>query len=90
MSYYSRYRDAILLYQQLYREENTDKIKEGKARYRAEPTNQEKENTYSKQHREENEQYLKEKIICDNCGRSISRNGIARHKESTKCMNHNK
>ena len=90
MSYYSRYRDAILLYQQLYREENKDKIKEGKTKYRAEPTNKEKEKAYAKQYREENGQYLKEKIICDNCGCTVSKNGISRHKESKKCMNHNK
>ena len=90
MSYYSNYRDAILEYQRQYREENKDKIKEGKARYRAEPTNQEKEKTSSKQYREENRQYLKEKIICNNCGCAVSKNGISRHKESKKCMNHNK
>ena len=90
MSYYSRYRDATLLYQQLYREENKEKIKEGKTKYRAEPANKEKEKAYAKQYREENGQYLKEKIICDNCGCAVSRNGIAGHKQSKKCMNHNK
>ena len=82
------YREAYLLHLKQYREDNKDKIKEGKAKYRAQPVNQEKEKAYAKQYREANGQYLKEKIICDNCGCSISRNSIARHKESKKCMNH--
>ena len=90
MSYYSRYRDAILEYQQQYREDNKEKLKEGKARYRADPANKEKEKAYAKQYREANKEYINEKITCDNCGCSISRNGIGRHKESKKCMNHNK
>ena len=82
------YREAYLLYLKQYREDNKDKIKEGKARYRAEPANQEKEKAYAKQYHKENGQYLRERIICDNCGCVVSRNGIARHKESKKCMNH--
>ena len=88
MSYYTRYRDAILEYQQQYREDNKDKIKEGKEKYRANPANREKEKTYYKQYREENRQYINEKIVCNNCGCTISKNGISRHKESKKCMNH--
>ena len=84
------YHEAYLLYLKQYREDNKDKIKEGKTRYRAEPANQEKEKAYAKQYRKENGQYLKEKMICDICGCAVSRNGIARHKESKKCMNHNK
>ena len=80
MSYYSRYRDAILEYQQLYREDNKDKMKEGKTRYRANAANKEKEKTYAKQYREANGQHLKEKVVCDNCGCCTSRNRIAEHK----------
>ena len=69
---------------------NKDKVKEGKARYRAEPTNQEKVKISSKQYREANRQYLKEKIICNNCCCAVSKNVMSRHKESKKCMNHHK
>ena len=90
MSYYSRNRDVKLEYQQQYREDNKEILKEGKARYRADPANKEKEKTYAKQYREANKEYINEKITCDNCGCTISRNCIGRHKESKKCMNHNK
>ena len=62
MSYYSRNRDVKLEYQQQYREDNKEKIKEGKARYRADPANKEKEKAYAKQYREANKEYINEKL----------------------------
>ena len=90
MSYYSVYREERLEYARQYRDDNNEKIKEGKARYRADPANKEKEKAYAKQYREANGQYLKDKIICDICGCTISRNGIAEHKRSKKCSNYHK
>ena len=45
MSYYSLHRSQRLEYAKQYREDNTDNIKEGKAKYRADPANKEKENS---------------------------------------------
>ena len=90
MSYYSLKREERLEYGRQYREDNKDKIKEGKAKYRANAANKEKEKAYYKQYREANGQYIKEKIICDNCGCTISRNGIAEHKRSKKCSKYQK
>ena len=89
MSYYSSNRETRLEYGKQYRENNVDKIKEGKARYRADPANKEKEKIYAKQWREEHKKYINEKIKCDNCGCMISKNGIAEHKKTKKCQNSN-
>ena len=67
-----------------------DYQKEYKAKYRAKPENKEKEKTYAKQYREAHKSYINEKIVCENCGATISRNSISRHKQSNKCLNHNK
>ena len=85
MSYYCRHRDKVLEYQKQYREENTEKIKDGKARYRADPANKEKEKTYAKQYRETHKDYINEKITCANCGATVSRNSMYKHRESKKC-----
>ena len=85
MSYYSRHRDKVLEYQKQYREENKEKIQDGKARYRTDPANKDKEKAYAKQYREAHKDYINEKLRCSNCGATISRNGMARHRESKKC-----
>ena len=46
MSYYSLHRSECLEYAKQYREDNTDNIKEGKAKYRADPANKKKKNLY--------------------------------------------
>ena len=89
MSYYSLHRSQRLEYAKQYREDNTDNIKEGKAKYRADPANKEKEKIYAKKWRDANIDYRKEKIKCDNCGTMISRNGIAEHKKTKKCKEFN-
>ena len=86
----ANYREAYLEYLKHYREENKEKIKEGKARYRAKPENKEKEKTYAKQYRETHKNYSNEKIVCENCGATISRNSLSGHRQSKKCLNHNK
>ena len=88
MSYYSLHRDAVLEYQKQYREENQEKIKEGKAKYRASQENKEKEKHYQKQYRDSNKEHLNEKITCENCGATISRNSVSKHKQTKKCLNH--
>ena len=61
MTYYSRHRNECLEYGKHYREDNKDKIKEGKAKYRADPVNKEKEKLYAKQYREAHKYYINEK-----------------------------
>ena len=89
MSTYSSDREARLEYGKQYRQNNVDKIKEGKARYRADPANKEKEKIYAKQWREEHKTYINEKIKCDNCGCIVSRNSMHGHKKSKKCKEFN-
>ena len=67
-----------------------DYQKEYKAKYRAKPENKEKEQTYAKHYREAHANYMNEKIVCESCGATISRNSIYRHKQSNKCLSHNK
>jgi len=49
---------------------------------------QKKEN--SKEFREKNKEYYKEKITCDICGSVVSRRNLSRHKKTEKCINTNK
>ena len=85
MSYYSDHRNERLQYLKQYREDNKEKIKEGKARYRADPANKEKEKTYAKQYREAHKDYINEQITCAHCGATVSRNSMYKHRESKKC-----
>ena len=67
-----------------------DYQKEYKTTYRADPTNKEKEKTYAKQYRELHKDYPNEKITCIHCNATVSRNGVARHRESKKCKEQQK
>ena len=89
MTYYSRHRDKCLEYAKQYREENQERIKEYKAKYKTDPNYKDKEKIYAKKWRDANIDYRKEKIKCDNCGSMISRNGIAEHKKTKKCKEFN-
>ena len=49
-----------------------------------EDKNREKTNKQQKERRKLKD--MKEKIVCDNCGLSVNKNGIYRHKKTKKCM----
>ena len=89
MSYYSLHRSQRLEYAKQYREDNTDNIKDGKAKYRADSANKEKEKIYAKQYREAHKDYINEKIKCDKCGCIVSRNSMYGRKKSMKSKNVN-
>ena len=67
-----------------------DYQKEYKTKYRADPTNKEKEKTYAKQWRDSHKDYINEKITCSNCGATISRNSAYKHEKSTECKEQQK
>ena len=72
-----------------WRTEHKEQIKE----YNAERYERDKEDilTQQKQYRLDNKDKIntrnQEKITCDVCGSSVSRNVLARHKRTNKCMN---
>ena len=78
--------------QKEYNEVNKEKILKKQKEYRDD--NKEKMKEYQKQYREDNKEKLaekakeklKEKVICDNCGSETSKNHLARHKKSKKCI----
>ena len=88
MTYYINNRDYCLAYQKQWREKHKEYIEEYKAKYNADPANQEKMKTFKKEYYRINKEYLNEKIECECCGSIISRNSISRHKKSNKCKNH--
>ena len=67
-----------------------DYQKEYKKKYREDPTNKEKEKAHFKKYWDTHKDYLNEKITCCNCGATISRNGVAKHRESKKCKEQQK
>ena len=81
-------KDKIKAYRDTYKANHKDAMEAYHKQYRED--NKDNKQKYDKQYKEANGQYLKEKIICDNCGCTISRNGMTSHKKTQKCMNHNK
>ena len=51
--------------------------------------NKEKIAQRKKRHYEANKDKILEKVICDNCGCESSKNDLAKHKRSQKCINFN-
>ena len=43
---------------------------------------------YKRQYRENNKDKIQEQVLCDVCGSSVSRPGMAKHKKTNKCVNH--
>ena len=43
----------------------------------------------SKEWQTKNREYLTEQIVCDKCGRTITRQNMSKHKKTHKCMNSN-
>ena len=39
-------------------------------------------------YRENNKEQIQEQVLCDVCGSSVSRPGMAKHKKTNKCVNH--
>ena len=68
-----------------------ERKKKGYDRYNYE--NREKRNHQEKERYKKNLEKIKarrqQRIICDNCGDEVSRNHIARHKKTKKCLEHN-
>ena len=60
--------------------------KQYKAMWRSKPENKEKEREHSRKYREANLERIKEKVVCEHCGIAITRNSIARHKRTQKCL----
>ena len=67
-------------------ETRTEQQKQYKTMWRSKPENKEKEREHSRKYREANLERTKEKNACERCGAMISRNGIAGHKRTTKCV----
>jgi len=68
-----------------YREKNKEEIKERDKEYYEQ--NKEKIKQQHKEYYEQNKEKINEKITCDICGSISTRNHIARHKKSKKCIN---
>jgi len=75
--YYDKNKDEILEYHKQYRNDNKDKIKERKKKY----YDDNKDNILEKK---------KEKVNCDICGCNVTKNFLARHKKTQKCINFQK
>ena len=77
--------------QKEYQNANKEKITEYQKEYHK--ANKEVLNENKKQYRNDNKEKLaekaKEKVICDNCGSEIRKDGLSKHKKSKKCKNYN-
>ena len=71
---YRLYKDEILAHQKQYRKENKELLSERAKQYRE-----------TSNYKERKKAWRQEKIICELCGSSVSRNNIAAHRESKKC-----
>ena len=67
-------------------ETRTERQKQYTALWRSKPENKDKEREHSGKYREANFERTKGKIECERCGAMISRNGIAGHKRTKKCV----
>jgi len=89
--YYNDNKTEIAEQHKQYRKDNVDKI----AKYQKEyiQNNKEKLSKYKKEYRESNKNKIlekrKERVICDNCGCESSKNDLAKHKRTQKCLNFN-
>ena len=70
--------------QKEWRECNADKIKENQKEWRE--CNADKIKEKAKTYREDNADKIKEKVYCNICGDFSSKNNLARHQKTKKCM----
>ena len=89
LKYYYDNKEKILERIKQYSKDNKQIIAQKKKEYRQ--NNIEKILEHGKQYRKDNKEEINKKqaikINCDNCGCEISRNHIARHKRTTRCLN---
>ena len=71
---------------QEYRKDNAEYFAKKSLKYYYEHHDEQLE--MHKARRERKKEYLNEAIQCVNCGCTVARNGIARHKKTKKCTNH--
>jgi len=90
--YYHENKERLHIKNKEYNENNKDKIKENTKEYRE--NNKEQIKIKKKEHYEKNKKIIlankKVKVICDNCGCEIRKDGLAEHKKSLKCINFKK
>jgi len=79
------HREKIKEYKKKYHKDHKEKISESNRHYRE--NNPEKVKEYNRTYREDNKESRYEKITCENCGMVNSKNSIAKHKRTIKCMN---
>jgi hypothetical protein len=87
--YYEKNKEKIKEKQKEYKKDNKNKIKEKKKEYYID--NKEKFTEKEKKYYEDNKEIInekrKEKVVCDHCGSKISKNDIAKHQKTKKCIN---
>ena len=83
----SKYKNRINVISSIW---TTEKRKKGydSYNYKNKEKRKEAERERYKNKKEEINKYRSEKIICDNCGIKLTRNHIARHKKSERCLEH--
>ena len=75
--YYETNKEKVSKQHKEYREANKDKIFEYMKQYKE--TNKDKIKEYNKE-------YNSKKIVCDKCGKLLSRRSLTRHKKSNRCI----
>jgi hypothetical protein len=75
--WYENNKEKVLKYNKQYRDDNKEQIADKQKQYR----NDNKEKIAEKK---------KEKVICDNCGAKVRKDGINTHKKTQKCKLNNK
>ena len=45
-------------------------------------------NVYYEKHKERVLEKMAEKVVCDNCGRTVSQSFLSKHKKTARCVNH--
>ena len=80
-------KEKLVQYVKQYRNDNKDKIVEKQKQYHNDNKDKILEN--KKKYYDNNKDKILEKVICDNCGCKISKNNLASHKRTQKCINLN-
>jgi hypothetical protein len=77
-------KDKIKEQKKQYYQDNIEKLKEKNKEYKK--NNQDKIKDYYENNKDKIKEYKKEKIKCEICNSMVSRNHLARHLKSKKCM----
>ena len=86
-NYYQQNKDELNEKQKNYYQQNKDNILEQQKEYKKDYYEQNKEiiKEKSKNYREDNKHIINEKVICDKCGTTITKNSLKRHQKTDKC-----